>query len=206
MGEGPAAYLSPLASVDWLEIFGAVTGFLCVWLVARQNLWNWPLGITNNLLYLVVFWRARLYADASLQVVFAMLGAYGWYQWMRVPTPGLKLPVRRTSATEWAGLALFVAAAQAAVYAWLSRRTDSPVPFWDAAILTLSLAATYGQARKRLECWHLWIAVDIISVPLYFSRGLRPTAALYFLFLCICVKGLVDWRRDLLASEASSPA
>ncbi len=198
--------MSALASIDWLEIFGAVTGFLCVWLVARQNLWNWPLGIANNLLYLVVFWRARLYADASLQVVFAILAAYGWYQWLRGAAPGRRLQVRRTSAIEWVGLAVFVLAAQATVYAWLSRRTDSPVPFWDAAILTLSLAATYGQARKRLECWYLWITVDVISVPLYLSRGLRPTALLYFLFLCICVKGLVDWRKDLTTPEDPLPA
>jgi nicotinamide mononucleotide transporter len=194
------------AQVTWLELWGDVTGLLCVWLVARQNIWNWPLGIVNNVLFLVLFWRSKLYADAVLQIVFAILGAYGWTMWLRVSGSGLGLgpPVRQTTTTEWAGIALFLVVAQSAGYWWLAYRTDSPVPFWDTAVLTLSLAALYGQARKLLESWYLWIAVDVISVPLYVVRGLLPTALLYFLFGCLCVKGLLNWREAL--RQQASPA
>jgi nicotinamide mononucleotide transporter len=180
--------------VTWLELLGDVTGLVCVWLLARQNIWTWPIGIVNNILFIVLFWRARLYGDATLQVVFAVLGAYGWYQWLRVTAPGVHLPIRRTTAGEWVTLSLFVALAQCAAFWWLSRHTDSPVPFWDSAVLTLSLAATYGQARKLLESWLVWILVDVISVPLYIGRGLYPTSLLYFLFLCLCVQGFWSWR------------
>jgi nicotinamide mononucleotide transporter len=183
--------------VSWLEGWGAVTGLLCVWLLARQNIWTWPIGLANNILFMVLFWRARLYADATLQIVFAVLGGYGWYQWRRVPVPGAELPVRRTSRTEWVALSAATMLGQAAVYWGLSRHTDSPVPFWDSAVLALSLAATYGQARKLLESWVLWIVVDVISVPLYIGRGLYLTSGLYFLFLCLCVSGYFSWRADL---------
>ncbi len=179
-----------------LEVWGALTGLLCVWLLARQNIWTWPIGLANNVLFMVLFWRSRLYADSILQIVFAALGAYGWYQWLH-PVVGAELPVRRTTPTEWVVLLAATIAGHAGAYWGLSRHTDSPVPFWDSAVLALSLAATYGQARKLLESWILWIVVDIISVPLYVSRGLHLTAGLYFLFLCLCVRGYMSWRADL---------
>jgi nicotinamide mononucleotide transporter len=80
---------------------------------------------------------------------------------------------------------------------WLARQTDSPVPLWDGSVLTLSLAATYGQARKLLESWWIWILVDVLSIPLYVVRGLYPTAVLYALFLALCIVGLRAWRREL---------
>ena len=69
-------------------------------------------------------------------------------------------------------------------------------------MLTLSLAATYGQTQKLLESWWIWILVDVVSVPLYVNRELYPTAALYVVFGLICVKGLVSWRRDLRVARA----
>jgi nicotinamide mononucleotide transporter len=183
--------------VSWVEVWGAITGLLCVWLLARQNIWNWPIGLVNNVFFMILFWRSKLYADATLQIVFAVLGAYGWYQWLRVPVPGTELPVRRTSATEWVVLSAATAVGHAAAYWGLSGHTDSPVPFWDSAVLALSLAATYGQARKLVESWIVWIVVDLISVPLYIGRRLYLTSALYFLFLCLCVSGYLSWRAAL---------
>lgn len=180
-----------------VEVWGAITGLLCVWLLARQNIWTWPIGLANNVLFMVLFWRSKLYADASLQIVFAALGCYGWYHWVRVPVPGTERPVRRTTSTEWTVLAVATVVGHAAGYWVLSRHTDSPVPFWDSAVLALSLAATYGQARKLLESWIVWIVVDVISVPLYISRGLYLTSGLYFLFLCLCVSGYLAWRAAL---------
>ena len=191
--------------MSWLETWGAVTGLLCVWLLARQNIWTWPIGLTNNVLFLVLFWRSKLYADAILQVVFAALGFYGWYHWVRAPSPGAALPVRRTTPTEWMVLTAATVLGHAAAYWGLARHTDSPVPFWDSAVLALSLAATYGQARKLVESWLVWIVVDVISVPLYASRGLYLTSALYFVFLCLCVGGYVGWRRALTARPLPAP-
>jgi len=186
-----------LGPVTWAELFGDVTGALCVWLVWRQHLWNWPLGLLNNVFFLLIFWWSRLYADAVLQVAFAAIGVYGWVNWVRGTGGDGKLPVRRTTGSEWTGLALATGTATAALAAWLATQTDSPAPVVDASILTLSLAATYGQARKLVESWWIWIAVDLLSVPLYLRRGLYPTAALYAGFLVMCVFGLRAWLRDL---------
>jgi nicotinamide mononucleotide transporter len=175
------------------EWIGAAAGLACVWLVARASIWNWPVSIVNTTLYFVVFLRASLYADALLQVVFTALGLYGWWSWRFGGAQGGELGLRRATRAEVAltgGASLAATALSALV---LAGATDSPVPIWDSSVLVLSLAATWAQARKILESWWVWIAVDVISVPLYIARGLYPTALLYALFLALCVVGLRRW-------------
>ncbi|MBL9024497.1 MAG: nicotinamide mononucleotide transporter [Myxococcales bacterium] len=196
-----AAFVLFGAPVSWSEVLGDITGAACVALVARQNIWNWPLGLLNNVFWALLFFRAKLYGDSALQIVFFVLGCYGWWRWARGRGEASSRPVRRTRSAEWKVLGGVVGASTAALAAWLALRTDSPAPLADASVLTLSLAATWGQAEKVVESWWIWIAVDVISVPLYVSRALYPTAALYLVFGVLCVVGLRAWRRDLLAKE-----
>src|SRR5215470_12860353 len=159
-----------------MELVGSLTGLACVYLVARASVWNWPVGIANTVLYTAVFLSAKLYGDALLQVVFTALGVYGWWSWTHADGGAGELPVRRATQTELAlaATASLVGTAGAALV--LARHTDSPVPVWDASVLVLSLVATWGQAKKWLESWWLWILVDVVSVPLYVTRHLYPTA------------------------------
>ncbi len=191
---------------SWAEIIGAGTGVICVWWVAREVIWNFPVGLANNVFLFALFVDAKLYADGLLQVIFFALGVYGWWVWATGSGGGRRgdqEPVRRTRRLEWVALAGAAAALWVASYVWLTRFTDSPVPVWDSLALALSLVATYGQARKLVESWWVWIAVDVVSVPLFFSRGLPLIALLYFVFGLICVRGLIDWRRSLRTQEAA---
>ncbi|MFF2778809.1 nicotinamide riboside transporter PnuC [Streptomyces sp. NPDC058052] len=185
--------------VSWTEVLGFGSGALCVWLVARQHLANWPVGIANNLFFVLLFTQAGLYADAGLQIVFIVLAAYGWWTWTHGGGPGSAeaLPVRRTSRTEWTWLLAAGTVGTCALTLLLDRATDSTVPFWDALTTGLSLMATYGQCRKRLESWWLWIAADVVYVPLYAYKGLYLTSLLYVGFLTLCVLGLRGWSRGL---------
>ncbi|MDX2395775.1 MULTISPECIES: nicotinamide riboside transporter PnuC [unclassified Streptomyces] len=190
-------------STSWTEILGFATGAVCVWLVARQHIANWPVGIANNVFFIVLFTQAGLYADAGLQIVFIALAAYGWWSWTHGGGPGAAgaLPVRRTTRAEWAWLLVAGAVGTAALTLLLDRATDSTVPFWDALTTGLSLMATYGQCRKRLESWWLWIAADLVYIPLYAYKGLYLTSVLYVGFLALCVAGLIGWRRTLVAGD-----
>jgi len=189
-------------AISWTELVGSLTGLLCVYLVARASIWNWPVGIANTLLYLVVFLRAKLYGDALLQVVFTALGVYGWWSWSHADGRRAELPVRRATQAELAIAAGVSLAGTASAALALAHGTDSPVPVWDASVLVLSLVATWGQAKKWLESWWLWILVDVISVPLYVARHLYPTALLYALFLGLCALGLREWARLLREQPA----
>jgi len=184
--------------VSWTEVLGFGSGALCVWLVARQHIANWPIGIANNLLFILLFTGSGLYADAGLQVVFIALAVYGWWTWAHGGGPGsVELPVTRTSRIEWVWLGSAGAVGTLALTLLLDRGTDSTVPFWDALTTALSLMATYGQCRKRVESWWLWITADIVYIPLYAYKDLYLTALLYAGFLALCVLGLTSWRREL---------
>ena len=112
--------------------------------------------------------------------------------------PGAGTPDHRA---EWVVFAVVGLALWGVCFAWLRHFTDSPVPTWDSLALALSLVATYGQARKLAESWWIWIAVDVVSVPLFLNRGLPLIAALYFVYLLICIVGLRSWQRAWWSSR-----
>lgn len=133
-----------------------------------------------------------------------LLGLYGWWTWLYGGENQTERLVQRTSPGEWAGIATGIVAATAVMTWVLVSFTESTVPFWDALTTALSLAATYGQCRKLVESWLLWITVDLIYVPLYAYKGLYLTGVLYLLFLGLCVAGLRAWRGDL-AGRSGAP-
>ena len=185
------------------EVLGFLTGVINVWLLARQVLWNWPVGIANNLLYLVVFLRSGLYGDAGLQLIYAAMGAYGWWTWSHPAKGRAALTVTRTTRETWMWLVPATVIAAVALSFFLRRFTDSTVPNWDALTTALSLVATYGQTKKLLESWWIWILVDVIYIPLYIYKGLWLTSALYAIFMILCVVGLRSWQKALMDSASS---
>lgn len=189
------------ATVSWTEAFGFGTGAVCVWLVAKQHILNWPIGIANNLFFLLLFATSGLYADAGLQVLYILLAVYGWWAWLYGGSDHASLRVGKTDRQTALGLGLGIVAGTAALYALLTHVTNSNVPAWDALTTALSLAATYGQTRKQLESWILWMAADVIYVPLYATKGLWLTSALYVGFFLLCLNGYISWHRDMTPAE-----
>jgi nicotinamide mononucleotide transporter len=196
-----AAKLAPLGLT---EVLGFVTGAWCVWLLVEENIWTWPIGIANNAFYVVVFFRARLFADMSLQVVYIVLSVLGWYLWLHGGSGHTRLSVQRTRWREGALIAVAVVVMTVAGRAFLLTIGDS-APFLDALTTSMSLAAQYMLTRKLIENWHLWIAVDVIYIGLYASRALPLTAVLYAIFLAMCIAGLVEWRRSEARVRRAEP-
>jgi len=199
-----------LSDLPITEILGFLTGAINVWLLARQNIWNWPVGLANNALYVAVFLRSGLYGDAGLQLFYITLGIYGWWLWARARRStadsysGPSLAVTRTSRAAWLWLIPATAFAALALRFFLAHFTDSTVPAWDGLTTALSLAATYGQAKKYLECWWIWILADLLYIPLYIYKDLRLTAVLYLVFLILCIVGLRNWTRTLREAKTST--
>jgi nicotinamide mononucleotide transporter len=187
-----AATAFDLWAVSWAEAVGFATGGACVWLAVRQHVWTWPIGLANNVAFLVLFWQARLFADAGLQLVYFALGAYGWWNWLRGGDGRSGLAVTRVRGREWLALAVAVP-----LGTWGLREVlltaNGAAPLGDALTTTLSLAAQFLMCRKRLEHWWVWVAADAIYVPLYLGRDLPLTAALYGVFLVMCVAGWREW-------------
>ncbi len=232
--------------MDPLEISGAVIGIVGVWLMIRQRVSAWPVGLVQVVLYAWIFFQARVYSSALLQGVFFVILLYGWWLWWRgardggpaeakVDTDGGAsadadsgapahagaatgpersadgrsvdptrraastatagaLPVTRLGTAAWVGAVSAGGAVTAGWGAFLARSSDAVLPYWDAGILGFSLVAQWLQARKKRENWLFWMGVNAAAMALYFSQGLRVTAALYAVFLGLAVMGWRAWR------------
>jgi nicotinamide mononucleotide transporter len=183
--------------VSWAELFGFITGIACVALAVAQRIETFPVGIANNVFFVILFTDARLFADAALQLVFIALGVMGWVTWAKIKVPGT-FKVRRAGPRLLIGTALGVGVATLILIPIL-RAAHGAAPGWDAATTSMSLGAQLLLNLKRLETWYVWIAVDVIYVPLYFSRDLNLTALVYIVFLALCVQGWRQWRTVVTA-------
>jgi nicotinamide mononucleotide transporter len=165
-------------------------------LAGCNSVHTWWTGILGCLLFAAVFFGAKLYADVTLQAFFVVTSAAGWWTWLH-SRPGGQLPVRRTAPAVVAGL-LVSATVVAAGYGWvLHRFTDAYAPFLDSVVLAFSVLGQFLLMGRRYESWWCWLLVNTIAVPLYLSRGLNVTAALYSVFWLNAVVALVRWRRFL---------
>ena len=191
-------------TLSWTEILGVVFGLLCVWLTAKQNIWCWPTGIINNIFFGILLFQSRLYSDFALQVIYAVLSIYGWYEWLYGGKNRTPLPVSRASRKQWVVLALLALTSLTLLTVFLDTSTDTDVPFWDALPTILSLAAQYMLTIKLLENWPIWVAVNLIYIPLYIYKGLYLMSALQILFIIISVMGFIAWRKELIAREQAS--
>lgn len=184
-----------------LEIVGFVFGAWSVFLMTRENVWAWPIGLVNLAAYVAVFRDAKLYADMGLQVVYIALCLYGWHHWLHGGRGHGVLGVARTPR---AALALSTTLGTAGFFALgslLHRLTDAALPFLDSALTSFSLVAQWLQTRKWIENWHVWIVVDAVYVGMYVFKRLYLTAGLYAVFLVLALMGLRSWRASLVASD-----
>ena len=183
-----------MSELEWLA---ALLGLIAVWLTVKQNLWCWPVGLLMVVLYAWLFYDWKLYSNALLQGVFAALQIYGWWQWSRggVQQQGRQLTSLQLPAVIF-GLILGALIASALGYI-MATYTDAQAPWLDASLTAFSLIAQWWMAQKRVQCWALWIAVDIIYVAFFIDSGLYTTAALYAAFTALAVNGLLTWRHEL---------
>lgn len=181
-----------------LEIVATVAGLLCVIFTARQSLWCWPTGLVQVLLYIVLFWEAKLYADVGLQVVYVVLQVYGWHAWVYGgPRHDNDLPVRGLEGWQRAAGLGVIALGTGIIGYSTATWTDASLPWPDAFITACSLVAQALLSRKVWESWVCWIAVDLVAMPVYYAKDLTLTAGLYGVFLGLAVAGLLAWRRSL---------
>jgi nicotinamide mononucleotide transporter len=186
-----------------LEIAGMAATVIGIWLTTRRLLICWPVVLLADLLYLVVFFRARLFSDAMLQMFFVAFTLYGWWHWWRGLRAEGEVRVVPLDARGWfAGLA--AGALGAVLLGWLMVRVGAALPHLDAALTSYSLVASWWQARKHIANWWLWIAVDLIYIGEYLYKNLQATALLYAGLVLLAILGLRDWRRAAATTQIAA--
>lgn len=186
----------------WLEIIGVFTGLLCVYLAARNNIWNWPTAIVSVGIYIFIFLDARLYADMGLQVYFLIMNIYGWYFWSKKPVTESKTPVVLITLRQAIISVLIIAAVTPSLGFLLIKLSPilhykpASYPYLDSFCTACSLVAQVFLARKVLENWLIWIFVDVIYVGVYIFKHLDLTAVMYAIYVAIALLGYIDWKKD----------
>jgi nicotinamide mononucleotide transporter len=197
------AFTAWATPVTWLELIAFVLAIVMVVLNMRVNPWAWPLAIVSSLMYVALFWQSKLYGDASLQIFFALLALWGWWQWLRgTAADGAALRVRSLGKRGRWWLLVALALMWPALGLFLKRFTDTDVPWWDAFPTAASVIGQWLLGRKYIENWPAWIIVNVVSVGLFAYKGLWLTTLLYAIFIAMSVVGWRAWKRMARAEAA----
>ena len=195
-------------SSPW-ELIGAASGLLCVWLIIRENIWNWPVGLAYALVSLLVFYKARLYSDLVLHVFYVFMNGYGWYYWLRgagARSSGGRLVVARLSRRRASLLGVATVIGIVAMGWLFDYYTDADLAYWDSTTTVMSFAAMWMAAHKYIENWFVWLVVDVLATGIYIFKGIWPYAVLYGLYIPMAVWGWMAWSRSISLSTIQDPA
>ena len=190
--------------LEWLvnnkiELLGAILGIAFIFFSIKQNILTWPTGLATSILYIIVFFESKFYADMGLQVYYVGISIYGWYYWIKGKKPenSNTVSVRQTNKNLWLKLIAIALLLYFAILIILLSFTDSDVPFMDSFTTALSIIATWMLAKKYIEQWLIWIFVDIISAGLYIYKELWATVILFAVYTVMAFLGYIEWRKTL---------
>ncbi|GAA4189346.1 nicotinamide mononucleotide transporter family protein [Microbispora amethystogenes] len=193
--------------VLWTDLVGNVCALGTVWLAIKKTIWTWPVQLLGSVLLFVASVGAHITGNALKQALFGVLAVYGWVKWSRGTRGGAELPIRSARPGERAALLGLLVAGTVAValtFTFLNSRgwNISWSPWPDAYIFVGSAAATWAQGRALVDFWIIWVAVDLVGVPLAFSSGLVVSGVVYGLFFLMVMIGFRDWLRQSRALRA----
>jgi nicotinamide mononucleotide transporter len=182
-----------LQQMTWLEAVAVVFGIASVFYSMREHIWVYPTGIVSTLIYVWICLQYKLYADMGINAYYFSMSIFGWYVWTH-PKEGQKvLPVTWLKPSGWAiSIGIFLAS-YLTLYLVLSRFTDSDVPYWDSFTTASAFVGMWLMAKKKVENWIAWIITDLVSVPLYFHKGLILTSFQFLFFTILATLGLIAW-------------
>ncbi len=193
-------FLENVQQTSILEVIAVVFGLISVWFAKKVNILVFPTGITSTVIYIYICYFAQLYADMAINLFYTGMSIYGWYIWTRKDINKKPRPIRwNTKKEQWLGIAgVFV-------FFWIilgllfvfkhddSEYINSSIPYIDAFTTSIFFVGMWFMARKKIENWIYWIIGDLISVPLYFYKGLVFTSFQFLVFLILAVLGLMQW-------------
>ncbi|GAA1024159.1 membrane protein [Acrocarpospora pleiomorpha] len=193
--------------VLWTDLIGNVAALATVLLAIRRSIWTWPVQLTASVLLLVASINAHITGNALKQVMFGALAIYGWIRWSQGTRDGQELAVRPATGPERAAMIVAMVAGTAAVgvlffTTGLSWGAHAPLPEGyflvaaDAYIFVGSAVATWAQGRALVDFWLIWVAVDLVGVPLAFRSGLVVSGTVYGIFFLLVLVGFVNWLKQ----------
>lgn len=203
--------------MSYLEFFGVVSGGAATWLAAKANVWSWPIGAASVILFFFLFYQIQLYPDMFLQVFFCITNLYGWWRWTH-PAPveadrRNELRITRLTGRPLVGVLLGGGVATLALgtlaqnlHTWFPILFSKPsaFPYLDSFTTVMSIIGTFMMIQKKLECWWVWLVIDLISTYIYFVKGVKLVGIEYAVFCLIAFQGAWHWTREYRAYPAQT--
>jgi len=186
-----------LLATTWLEFLAVVFGILSVWFARNENIWVYPTGIINVLIYVYLCFSAGLYADMGINAFYFAMSVYGWYNWSRRDENEKHVPITKLTAWQWSYNIVLVIGFFALLWYILANYTPSTVPMFDSFTTALFIIGMWLMARKKIENWLAWIAGDVLVIPLFAYKGLVFTGFQYIVFTALAISGYIEWRKKL---------
>lgn len=189
--------LGPIQTTP-IELIAVFFGLWSVWNMKKENILVYPLGILNVLIYVYICYQTKLYAYAGINVFYAIMSIYGWYNWVRKGPEDKPVRISSCSRKQYLLFGFVILLLFVLLRIFLIRYTDSSVPTWDALTTAIYVIAMFLLALKKIEHWILWISGDIISIGLFASQHLYFSSLQFLVFTIIAVLGFLEWRIKLV--------
>jgi nicotinamide mononucleotide transporter pnuC len=202
-----------------LEIIGVIFGFLSVWYARKGNIWVYPTGIISTMLFVYLLWHYVLWGDMLINVYYTVMSIYGWVLWARNAQDNI-ITISRTTPADWKTATLLGAFSFLFVIGvyylkpfikndfsmqgvTLGFHNFLPTEYVDVFTTAIFLVGMWLMAKRKIENWLFWIVGDLISIPLYYIKGMVFTSFQYLLFTIIAIMGYLEWRRKLQQTAAN---
>lgn len=200
--------------MSYLEFFGTLFGGIAVWLSAKENIWSWWIGIINVILFFFLFYQIQLYPDMFLQVFFLVTNLIGWWQWkypktnqanqnneLKISSLSIKNIFILCSLGTVLTTILGTFTANLSQLLPLLFSKPSAFPYLDSFTTVMSIITTFLMIRKKVECWYLWLLIDVISTYMYFVKGVKLVGIEYAIFCVIALFGAISWTKEFKAQS-----
>lgn len=187
-------------AIKLLEIIAIASGIISVWFSRKENIWVYPSGLFNTLIYVYLSFEGDLFGEAAVNFYYTIMSLYGWYNWMRKDqSKTLIVHVTHSSKSEWQGELGFFAGIYVVIFIALTyiKNAFAPgaIPWADALASASAFTAMWLMTKKKVNSWVWWIVTNVTSIPLYFVKGYTFTAVYYIILLVLAIMGLQTWRK-----------
>jgi len=181
-----------------LEILAVIFGVASVWFAKKESIWVYPTGIISTAIYVYICYQYTLYGDLIINIYYTLMSIYGWYMWTKL-IQGEHIEITRSSKKDiLKAVGIFISTAVFVICVYLYfNRFDRITDYFDTFTTGIFFAAMWMMANKKIEHWLLWIGGNIISIPLYFIKGLGFSGIQFTIFLVLAILGYIEWKKNL---------
>lgn len=197
-----SALFEQIRDLGWIQWSAFISGLAYIFYATKDDVQCWPWGIVSSGLWAYAsFYQLKLYSDAWLQIIYIVLGAWGWHHW-KYKLSKQEKPISRLSLHQWV-IYLTVGSALALMIGYLMKKTNAAFPMIDAYLSVFSVAATILLINKKIENWYCWIVIDLVNIPVFILRKGYLFSVLFLIYALLAIKGLIDWNQKINQDKSS---